>query len=205
MTRFAICSTLFTLSDYRLRIGDVPGGMSVAGCFRSVIKSGQIYARLDRTSACLFGTSLLRQRWPRHRLHVILDNFSPAPARRRHQLVRRTRRGTGVSAGELIVVRMLRSSSAAKSSQFAADIPAMPSTCLSPNPAERSDSRTASCEIVSARTRRPVSGQSRPGTAAGRQRSRRYRSGPPTAARSPAASALEAPRRVSNQAPRADW
>src|SRR5689334_21661582 len=54
-----------------------------------------------------------------------------------------------------VVVTILRLSSATKSSRVTADIPAIPSTCLSPKPADRNDSRTTSCEIVSARTRRP--------------------------------------------------
>jgi hypothetical protein len=63
-----------------------------------------------------------------------------------------------------VVVTMPRSSSAAKSSDNTADIPAMPSTCLSPSPADRSKARSASCDIVSARTRRPVASLMIPAT-----------------------------------------
>lgn len=90
------------------------------------------------------------------------------------------------------------------SSRITADIPAKPSTCLSPSLAERSKRRRVSWEIVSALTRWPVtslmvsatredvksSGRGRPGhggptsprEAGGRQRSRRCPAGQPSIA-----------------------
>lgn len=51
---------------------------------------------------------VLRQRWPGGRLYLILDNFSPAQARRRHRLGSRPRRRTGVPASQLVVAELDR-------------------------------------------------------------------------------------------------